>query len=240
MVALAEALGAPVVEQFHTYLNFPQDHPLHAGFDATPYFGRADAIVVVESDVPWFPSGSHPRPETKIIHVAHDPLFSRYPIRGFEADVALAGHPRLTLHALADAVRRWWSPRWSPIAARRRRKSTSACARSGRGGHGRPASEHPMDMAWVSKCVGDVVDDGRSWSTSTTSTPRRRSFTVPGSYFASSPAGGLGWGLGAALGAKLASPDKTVIATLGDGAYMFGAPTAAHWASRAYDLPTSP
>src|SRR6266567_7400380 len=44
MVALAEALGAPVIEQFHTFLNFPQDHPLHGGFDATPYFGRADAI----------------------------------------------------------------------------------------------------------------------------------------------------------------------------------------------------
>ncbi|MBI3326538.1 MAG: hypothetical protein HYZ81_07535, partial [Nitrospinae bacterium] len=61
--------------------------------------------------------------------------------------------------------------------------------------------------------------------------------TVPGSYFAASPAGGLGWGAGAALGAKLAAPEKTVIATLGEGAYMFGCPTAAHFVARAYDLP---
>jgi acetolactate synthase-1/2/3 large subunit len=237
MVALAEALGAPVVEQFHTHLNFPQDHPLHAGFDATPYFGRADAIVVVESDVPWFPSGSHPRPETKIIHVAHDPLFSRYPVRGFEADVALAGQPRLTLHALADAVKAMVEP---ALANDRRRRAEDEHRRLREqwAARGRAAAkENPMEMAWVSKCVGDLVDDGTIVVNEYDLDTTQACFTVPGSYFASSPAGGLGWGLGAALGAKLAAPDKTVIATLGDGAYMFGAPTAAHWVSRAYDLP---
>ena len=47
MVAMAEALGAPVVEQFHTHVNFPQDHALHGGFDATPYLDDADAVLVV-------------------------------------------------------------------------------------------------------------------------------------------------------------------------------------------------
>jgi thiamine pyrophosphate-dependent acetolactate synthase large subunit-like protein len=32
LVRLAEALGAPVFDQFHTYVNFPQDHALHGGF----------------------------------------------------------------------------------------------------------------------------------------------------------------------------------------------------------------
>ncbi len=56
--------------------------------------------------------------------------------------------------------------------------------------------------------------------------------------FGNSPAGGLGWGLGAALGAKLAAPDKLVIATLGDGSYMFGNPTPCHFVSNALDVPT--
>ena len=50
-------------------------------------------------------------------------------------------------------------------------------------------------------------------------------------------AGGLGWGVGAAIGAKLAAPDRLVIATLGDGAYMFGNPTAGHQVARALGLP---
>ena len=59
----------------------------------------------------------------------------------------------------------------------------------------------------------------------------------PGTYFQQSSAGGLGWGLGSALGAKLAAPDRMVIAVIGDGSYMFGNPTPAHFISRACDLP---
>src|SRR5262249_52740449 len=66
LVALAEALGAPVVDQFHTHMNFPQDHELHAGFDGTPHLADADAIVIVESDVPWFPSLKAPRADAKL------------------------------------------------------------------------------------------------------------------------------------------------------------------------------
>jgi hypothetical protein len=45
-------------------------------------------------------------------------------------------------------------------------------------------------------------------------------------------------GAGASIGAKLAAPDKLVIATLGDGSYMFGNPTPCHFVSQAYELPT--
>src|SRR5204863_400890 len=50
MVRLAEVGALPLVDHFHTHVNFPQDHPLHAGFDSTPYLDEADAIVVIESD----------------------------------------------------------------------------------------------------------------------------------------------------------------------------------------------
>ncbi|HET9923105.1 MAG TPA: thiamine pyrophosphate-binding protein, partial [Methylomirabilota bacterium] len=104
LVRLAETLGAAVFDQFHTYVNFPQDHALHGGFEAAPYLGEADAILVVESDVPWFPQMKRPSPEARIIHLGVDPLFSRYPVRGFPADLALASTPRLALAALAQAV----------------------------------------------------------------------------------------------------------------------------------------
>ena len=53
----------------------------------------------------------------------------------------------------------------------------------------------------------------------------------PGSIFTSG-AGSLGWYCGAALGMKLAAPDKTVIAIGGDGSYMFSQPATVHWMSR--------
>ena len=61
--------------------------------------------------------------------------------------------------------------------------------------------------------------------------------TEPGTYFALSPAGGLGWSVGAALGAKLAAPDRFVTATIGDGGMIFANPTACHWVAEAHGLP---
>src|SRR5204862_20282 len=105
MVKLAEVAALPVVDHFHTHVNFPQDHPLHAGYDSAPHLDAADALVVIESDAPWFPQLKSPRPDAKLVQIGVDPLFSRYPIRGFGADVALAGTVRLTLAALTDALR---------------------------------------------------------------------------------------------------------------------------------------
>jgi len=237
LVKLAEALGAPVIDQFHTHMNFPQDHPLHAGFDAAPYFDDADCIVAVESDVLWFPALKAPRPETKIVQIAVDPLFARYPIRGFPADAALSGTVSLNLTALAEAVRQRAdgravgerTQRWH-AEHRRLREAWAAAAR-------KVQNERPLEMLWVSKCVGDLVDENTILVDEYDFDPTQGCFRTPRSYFGSSPAGGLGWGMGAALGAKLAAPDKTVICCVGDGAYIFSAPTAAHFVSRAYNLP---
>jgi acetolactate synthase I/II/III large subunit len=237
LVGLAEALGAPVFDQFHTYVNFPQDHPLHGGFDVMPHLEEADAILVVESDVPWLPALKRPRPDARIVHLGVDPLFSRYPLRGFPTDLALAGTPRLALQALRDAVARCVDA--GVIAERRKRwEGEHARQRDAAAARARAAeADSPIDMAWLSRCVGDLVDDRTIVVNEYDLDATQSCFTKPGSYFAAPPSGGLGWGLGAALGAKLAAPDKTLICCVGDGAYIFGAPTAAHFVSRAYNLP---
>ena len=48
--------AVPVVEHRHRHLNLPADHPCHLGYDPSELLETADAIVVVESDVPWIPS----------------------------------------------------------------------------------------------------------------------------------------------------------------------------------------
>jgi acetolactate synthase-1/2/3 large subunit len=63
-------------------------------------------------------------------------------------------------------------------------------------------------------------------------------YKVSGSIVIGAQAGGLGFGLGAALGAKLAEPNRDVLLFVGDGSYMFGGPTPAHFVSQAQNLPT--
>ena len=58
----------------------------------------------------------------------------------------------------------------------------------------------------------------------------------PGSYFAQGSSGG-GWGSGAALGAKLAEPERDVVTVAGDGFYGFGVPAAALWSAVHYGAP---
>ena len=238
LVALAETLGMPVFDQAATHLNFPQDHPLYGGGDPTASLTDADRIVVVEADAPWFPALRSPGPEATVIQIGQDPLFSRYPIRGFAVDLGLAGTPRLTLAALTAALKQRGLDAGAVGARRTRweaehRKLVEAQAARAAA----VKNDGPIDMAWLSRCVADAADDDtivvNEYDLDTSQTRLRK----PGSYFSQAPSSGLGWGLGAALGAKLAAPDKTVICCVGDGAYIFGTPTAAHWTARAHELP---
>jgi acetolactate synthase I/II/III large subunit len=237
LVQFAEVYGAAVVENFHTYLNFPQDHPLHAGFDTATDLEAADVIVVLESDAPWFPDLKRPSQDARFIHIGVDPLYARYPIRSFPCDIALGGLPRLALSALADAGLRLRDgqavaerrARWAEESARRRTAQAEAARRV--------QNDSPIDMLWLSRAISQILGDDTIVVNEYDLQPSQTCFRHPGRYFAAPASSGLGWGLGAALGVKLAAPEKTVICTVGDGAYIFGAPTAAHFVARAYDLP---
>jgi acetolactate synthase-1/2/3 large subunit len=92
-------------------------------------------------------------------------------------------------------------------------------------------------MAWVSHNVNRILGDDTVVVNEYDNAMKQQVNHRAGKYFGMPHAGYLGWGFGAALGIKLASPDKTVIATVGDGSYMFAVPSACHFVSRAYQLP---
>ncbi len=239
LVRLAEALGMAVFEPGPTHMNFPVGHPLHQGGDVAPVLESADVVVVVEADVPWQPKRARPNPDATIIAVAADPLYSRYPVRGFPSDINLAGDAALSLDLLAERVTQAPSldsagirARTSEWAMRHQQIRETADARAQAG-----SQRTPLDKAWVAHCLEALRDADTIVLNEIGLDTSQFVLDQPGSFFTVSQAGVLGWGIGAALGAKLAAPDKTVVTCVGDGSYMFGVPSAAHWAARRYNLP---
>lgn len=237
-VGLAERLAIPVVESWGTHLNFPQDHPLHQGYDVGSLVGEADVIVAIESDAPWFPNHAEPRSDTTVIQIDDDPLYERYPIRGFPTDIGLAGNARSTLLAL-DAVLAQRKLNDTEIGSRRQRweNAHQAQKRAWRVAAEAVSAASPLDYKWISHCIGNALGESDIVITEISLDPTQTCFTLPGTFFSHAHSAVLGWGPGAALGVKLAQPDRTVICAVGDGSHVFGVPTATHFMSRAYDLP---
>ena len=94
-----------------------------------------------------------------------------------------------------------------------------------------------MSAAWISHCLDQAKDRDALLFNELGANPEVLTFKQPGTFFSHSLAGGLGWGLPAALGAKLACPERLVIAAVGDGSYMFANPVACHQVSEALELP---
>jgi acetolactate synthase I/II/III large subunit len=197
----------------------------------------ADAILVIDCDVPWTPSREAPPADCRVIHIGVDPLFSRYPIRGFTCDVAITGATRLVLPRLGAALAALADP--TEIGMRRQRLAEAR--EKQRAGWRKLADEakslRPIHPAWVSACLAAARDPGSILVNEYTLLPEHCPSIRPGSFFGSSPAAGLGWGAGAALGVKFAEPDRQVVAVLGDGSYLFANPVAVHHAATAHRLP---
>jgi acetolactate synthase I/II/III large subunit len=241
LVELAEAGGIGVVEADPIYMNVPHEHPLHLGYNQSgtvnPSLAEADAILVIEADVPWYPSVQKPRAGAPIIHLGVDPFFSRYPMRSYPCDVPIAASPAAALPLLAEAVRRHAdrsavAARAARLAAEHRRRHAAWDAVATE-----QAAKSTIGFAWAARCIQDVMDEGTVVVNEYPLDRRYASFTRPGSYFASPHSSGLGFGLGAALGVKLGRPDATVIATVGDGAYFFSEPVSCQFVERAHRLP---
>jgi acetolactate synthase I/II/III large subunit len=233
---LAHALAVPVVHYRPRYLALSTEHPMHCGWDPHALLKEADVVLVVDCDVPWIPKEGAPRADAKVIHIGTDPLFARYPLRGFRTDIALTGAPAPTLEALWRSAQKQ-AP--STKAIEERRKSVTALSSEirNKARAGMEPTPKTITGKWLSACVNKLLDDRTILVNEYPTVLEEMVIKEPGRYFGNASAGGLGWGLGAALGAKLAVPDRTVICALGDGAYMFGNPTAGHYVSEAMHLP---
>jgi acetolactate synthase-1/2/3 large subunit len=211
---------------------------MNVGGGDADLLAQADVLLVVEAEVPWFPRAFAPRPGVKVVHLGIDPLWTRYPIRSFPADLAIAGNARTGLRLLAGALAEQpIAP--DKLAARRdavarlqaqrrdRRESALAAARG----------KKPIAYDYVGECVRQALPAGAIVVTELGVSLDQLALEEPGSLIGVGIGGGLGFGLGASLGAKVAAPERVVISTIGDGSYMFGNPTPFHLVARAANLP---
>ncbi len=231
LAALAERAAIPVVHFWPARLSLPTSHAMHAGFDVGARVATADAILVLDTLVPWLPSRHTLAKGCRVIEIGPDPAFPRTPMRSFPADVLIRSSAGAALEALVEATSE---------AAARRRKTVAAELADERATRLEVAASPPSGLAttaWVSHCLDRLKGDDAIVFSELGCDASVMNFTRADSYFGHPISGGLGWGVPAALGAKLAASDRLVVATVGDGSYMFANPVACHQTAAALKLP---
>ncbi|MCL6648098.1 MAG: thiamine pyrophosphate-requiring protein [Chloroflexi bacterium] len=242
LVELTETLGAPVVSD-GSRLSFPTTHPLWADSgDGTPLVAECDVLLSLDIEVPYIPARAHLPPTARHIKIDLDPVNPSVPLQGFPVDLAIQADSALALPALTAALRERLRHRQEEVAARATAVAAANAERQRRYralAHAR-RDELPISPLALFATLGDLLDDewtlldeavgASAWLTRLV--PRTR----PGSLYKSGGSS-LGWALGAAVGVKLAEPERLVVAVMGDGTFVYGCPTAALWAADVQQTP---
>jgi acetolactate synthase-1/2/3 large subunit len=233
---LAERCAIPVITHNPRGVCLPSDHPMHFGFEPGALLTDASLVVALESDVPWIPSLNQPSAGCRVAHVGEDPFYTRYPMRSFPSDLAVQAGSIHALEALIEAVDSRLQMAEARISARRARLTERMRLRRAQLAKESAPATH-ISPEYLSRMIAETFGPD---AIIVNEYPLRADHCArekPGTLFALGPAGGLGWGFGAALGVKLAAPDAFVVATLGDGAYMFSNPMVGHWVAATHGLP---
>ncbi|SIO11265.1 thiamine pyrophosphate-requiring protein [Vannielia litorea] len=230
---IAEAHALPVAEVFATRKVFRGTHPMAVGPDLSRRLPEADVVLVVDAPVAWIEHQNRPAPGAKVIHLGPDPLHSRMPVRSYRTTLGLAGNTAATLGALDAALRALpRPPRDTAPIAEAHAAYLARVAKAAEAGSTGAASK-----AFVAQCVAAILgEDGVVFTERGAPAP-----FYPGlkanRFFGNTPAGGLGWGVPAALGAQLADRDRLVVSVVGDGSHLFANPVVCHQIARANKLP---
>jgi benzoylformate decarboxylase len=245
LAALAEALGAPVYCEFvPNTASFPSSHPLYRGSMTRSQQGvrevldKHDLVFSAGGDLfTWsLPSSVNPWPSgLPLIHLDTDPwqIGKNYPAR-----VGIFGDPKATLPDITKALGERMTAAQKGAAAERLKSATAAIKADRDAFRAKAralAGKTPVQPLALLEAIGSMLPkDAVVIEEVLSSAPGARSLINsddPQSFFALR-GGGIGWGLPAAIGVKLAVPDRPVVALVGDGSAMYtvqGLWTAAHY-----------
>ncbi|MGE5060528.1 MAG: thiamine pyrophosphate-binding protein [Betaproteobacteria bacterium] len=234
LIKFAETVGAPVVmEPRYSFLSFPTDHPQsfqiaerQPSFNL-PVWGEPDLLFAIGCrlirEYRYLPDRVI-KEETRCIHIEEDPWEIG---KVFPVDVGIIADARSALRALleiyprvaADANGR--NERLELINNAQQQIKVELENRTRQGWDATPINTARLVRTMDRLIEKDALIVNES-PTSKDILMANFRFSAARSYFSNSSGGYLGWGLGAAIGAKLASPRRRVVACLGDGCAMFG------------------
>jgi benzoylformate decarboxylase len=234
LVELAELLGAPVyAELIPNTASFPSSHPLFRGAMGRAQtamrkiFDQHDVLFSVGADLFALSLPSDVAPissDLKIVHLDIDPweLGKNYP-----TTVALLGSPKGTLPELTAALRQRMNGAASG-AAKARLKSASDAAKAEldklKARARSLASETPIQPLALIDAISEILPKDAVVVDETVSSSgglRQLVRSDDAQSFFGLRGGGIGWGLPASIGVKIALPDRPVICLSGDGSAMY-------------------
>lgn len=232
--ALAEHLGACVVTSMQGKGAFPEDHSLyawHMGTNATScgnhFTVNADVLLAVgmrfadKATCSYRPGQAFSIPPSKLIHIDIDPyeIGKNYPV-----EVGITGDAQAVLAQLLAALRektpaRQWqnAPYTQEIAEKVAEWHASYRAL-------RDAESTPATMGRVIRELRAELPDEAIVLTSSGNIQaqlfQEMAFKLPRTYLSAGGFSTMGWAFPAAMGAKLAAPDRPVLALVGDGDFL--------------------
>jgi acetolactate synthase-1/2/3 large subunit len=242
LVELAELLALPVVEpQSAVSSCFPRANPLHAGGELAPLAADADLVVLLGCRSPWYPPSAKPGNATVLVidEVPHRPHMA-YQV--LTADHYIGGAMAPTLRAITARLREW-GIREELVTARRERLAAAHAAgeasRAAAESAALSATDGPVDPAAVAATLRELIGDDAMVVDETITHSRviTRHLMAGSAGRYSYVQGGLGQGLGVALGTKLAAGGRLVALTVGDGTWLYNPVPPGLMASAQYGLP---
>ncbi|MGB6535177.1 MAG: thiamine pyrophosphate-requiring protein [Xanthobacteraceae bacterium] len=240
--ALSQFAGIAVYEANMTS-NISHDSPCFVGFSADQAVPSADVGILVDVDVPWFPSDVQPNEGSFWAHIDIDTLKPGSPMWTFPGNLRMQGDSGRIVEQVMAELKAKATPRFTAAAAARRHRIKAAreerLARAAKlaADKGRSGAINPH---YLMAELGKVLDDEAIiFNEAVTNAgavlmqiPRKKPNTTM-----RSGGGGLGWSGGVALGARLAAPDRVMVQICGDGAFYFGNPSSVFAISQQYKLP---
>jgi benzoylformate decarboxylase len=248
LVAVAELLGAEVYGVDSGEMNMAYDHPLYRGqtghmFGASskPILARGDGVLIVGTYIvpEVFPElGEVFSPGSKVIHFD----LNAYEIaKNHRVDIGVVSDPKLSLAALAEALR----ARITPARAQKAALQILTLADAKHAGEEKAKAADaagfnrvPMTSAFfMSELAKQAPADTIVFDEALTNSPALTRYLPPRApgHFFQTRGGSLGTGFPGAVGLQVLNPGKTVIAFSGDGGAMYT--IQALWSAARHRLP---